>query len=260
MKADSHRRKAGDIAGKRAARLPGGDFASARRARILIVDDHPVVREGFANVLKRQPDFEHCGDAGTVAETFKAVETLHPDVVLLDLWLGGADGLELIKSLKSQFPDLRILVVSFSDETVYAARALRAGARGYVMKSQPSKELLAAIHTVLANELYMSPAIAQSLVSQSVGMPRGKQDEASEVLTDRELQVLRMLGAGQSTRKIAEALGLSFKTVETHRDNIKHKLHLRDAVELVHYATQWIRDQHPRLSPEDLPPTPALRN
>jgi DNA-binding NarL/FixJ family response regulator len=259
MKASS-RKKAGDVAGKRTTRLSGAHFDSSRQARILIVDDHPVVREGFANVLKRERDFLHCGDAGTVGETFKAVEMLRPDVVLLDLWLGGADGLELIKSLKCQFPEIRILVVSFSEETVYAARALRAGARGYVMKSQPSKELVAAVRTVLANELYMSPAIAQSIVSQSVGIPRGKQDDASEVLTDRELQILQMLGAGQSTRKIAEALGLSFKTVETHRDNIKHKLHLRDAVELVHYATQWIRDQQPRLSPDDLPPTPALRN
>lgn len=260
MKATSNRKNAGDIAGKRTTRLTGAEFDSARKARILIVDDHPVVREGFANMLKRECDFLHCGDAATVAETFKAVETVKPDVVLLDLWLGGADGLELIKSLKCQFPDLRILVVSFSDEMVYAARALRAGARGFLMKSQPSKELVAAIRAVLANELYMSPAIAQSLVSQSVGMPRRKQDDASQVLTDRELQILQMLGAGQSTRKIAEALGLSFKTVETHRDNIKHKLHLRDAVELIHYATQWIRDQQPRLSPDDLPPTPALRN
>ena len=259
MKATSHRNEARIIAGKR-TESSNASVGSARKARVLVVDDHPVVREGLANMLKRQRDFAHCGNAGTVAETFKAIETLHPDLVLLDLWLGGADGLELIKSLKSQFPNLRILVVSFSDETVYAARALRAGARGYVMKSQPPSEMLAAMRTVLANELYMSPTIAHSILSQSVGVPRGKQDNASEVLTDRELQVLQMLGAGQSTRKIAEALRLSFKTIETHRDNIKRKLGLQDAVELVHYATQWIRDQRPRLSPDDLPGVPALRN
>ena len=245
---------------KTTADLTGVLTELARRARILVVDDHPVVREGYVNLIKRQRDFVACGEAGTVLETFKAVETLHPDLVLLDLWLGGDDGLDLIKSLKSQFPTLRILVISFSDEAVYAERALRAGARGYVMKSQPSKEVLTAIRTVLANELYVSPTIAHSMLSKSVGHSRGKQDNASELLTDRELQVLQLLGSGQSTRKIAEALNLSFKTIEAHRDNIKRKLGLQDAVELVHYATEWIQDQRPRLSPNDLLPSPALRN
>lgn len=245
---------------KNATALTVTEAESARKTRVLVVDDHPVVREGFASLIKRQRDFLLCGEAGTVAETYKAVETLHPDLVLLDLWLGGGDGLDLIKSLKSQYPSLRILVISFSDETVYAARSLRAGARGYVMKSQPSKEVLTAIRTVLADELYVSSTIASLMLSKSVGLSHARQSSTSELLTDRELQILQLLGAGQSTRKIAEALNLSFKTVEAHRDNIKHKLNLQDAVELIRYATTWLQEQRPRLSPNDLLPSPALQN
>jgi len=260
MNARPHQREPGLGTAKTTADLTGAETEFARKTRILVVDDHPVVREGYVNLIKRQRDFVACGEAGSVAETFKAVETVYPDLVLLDLWLGGGDGLELIKSLKSQFPSLRILVISFSDEAVYAERALRAGARGYVMKSQPSKEVLTAIRTVLANELYVSATIAHSMLSKSVGLSRKNQDSAAELLTDRELQVLQLLGSGQSTRKIAAALNLSFKTIEAHRDNIKRKLGLQDAVELVHYATSWIKDQRPHLSPDDLLPTPALHN
>jgi DNA-binding NarL/FixJ family response regulator len=211
-------------------------------------------------VIRRQPDFVPCGEAGTVAEAYKAVETLQPDLVLLDLWLGGGDGLDLIKSLKSQFSSLRILVVSFSDETVYAERSLRAGALGYVMKSQPSSEVVAAIRAILAGQLYVSPTIANLMVGKAVGVNRGKQDKTAELLTDRELQVLQLLGAGQSTRKIADALSLSFKTVETHRDNIKHKLDLQDAPELIRYATVWVQEHRLHLSPRDLLPSPAQQN
>jgi len=230
------------------------------KTRILIVDDHPIVREGFCNLVKKQRDLLPCGDVGTPSETLDAVEKLHPDLVLLDLWLGGDDGLELIKSLKARFPTLRILVISFSDESIYAVRALRAGALGYVMKSQPSKEILNAIRRVLDNQLYVSPAVAGSMLSSSVGQSRAKQDDASELLTDRELQILQLLGTGQSTRKIAESLCVSFKTIEAHRDNIKHKLGLQDAAELVHYATTWNQEHHPRLSPDDLLPSPTLHN
>lgn len=245
------------VANEKAA---GPATGSNGKARVLIVDDHPIVRDGFSNLVKKQRDLTRCGEAGTVAETFTAVETLNPDLVLLDLWIGGGDGLDLIKSLKARFPQLRILVISFSDEAVYAARALRAGARGYVMKSQPSKEVLTAIRTVLSEELYVSPAVASSMLSSSVGQSRSKADKTSEVLTDRELQVLQLLGTGQSTRKIAELLSLSFKTIEAHRDNIKRKLNLQDAVELVHYATTWSQEQRPRLSPNDLLPSAELRN
>ena len=257
MKARSNRIEQGPAANEKA---PGLADDSHGKARVLIVDDHPIVRDGFSSLVKRQRDLVRCGDASTVAETFTAVETLHPDLVLLDLWIGGGDGLDLIKSLKARFPELRILVISFSDEAVYAARALRAGARGYVMKSQSSKEILTAIRTVLTDELYVSSAVANSMLSSSVGHSRSKADKTSEVLTDRELQILQLLGSGQSTRKIAELLSLSFKTIEAHRDNIKRKLGLQDAVELVHYATTWSQEQRPHLSPNDLLPSRELRN
>jgi DNA-binding NarL/FixJ family response regulator len=226
-----------------------------------VADDHPVVREGLASVIKKQSDFIYCGGASSVSETYEQVKALRPDLVLLDLWLGGGDGLELIKSLKSQFPLLRILVISFSDEAVYTERALRAGAMGYVTKTQPTSELLTAIRTVLVNEIYVSPTAARLLLHKSVGLKRENTKRGTELLTDRELQVLQLLGSGLSTRKIAEELGVSFKTVETHRENLKHKLQLGDAVELVSYATGWVQEQQrPRLSPDDLLPTQALQN
>ena len=230
-------------------------------SRILVVDDHPVVREGFATVIKRQRDLICCGGVGSVEETYEAVARLRPDLVLLDLWLGGADGLELIKSLKSQFPLLRILVISFCDEAIYAERALRAGARGFVSKEQPPKEILTAIRTVLANELYVSPTIAQVMLHKSAGFRRESRERGGGMMTDRELQILQLLGGGMSTREIGNELGVSFKTVETHRENLKHKLGLRNAVELVCYATEWVQEhRRPRLCPDDLLPTPVLQN
>jgi DNA-binding NarL/FixJ family response regulator len=207
------------------------------------VDDHPLLREALAAVINRQSDFVCCGEAGSAIETQKAVSVLQPDLVLLDLWLNGGDGLELIKALKSQFPSLHILVLSQFDEALYAERALRAGALGYVMKEQPSKEVLAAIRTVLGGEIYVSPRVAARVLHKAIETKRENRNGRVENLTDRELQVLQLLGAGMSTRKIADELTLSFKTVETHRENIKRKLGLGDAVELVRYAAEWVRGQ-----------------
>ena len=226
-----------------------------------MVDDHSVVREGLAGVINRQSDCICCGGVGSVKETFEAVEAKRPDLVLLDLWLGGGDGLDLIKSLKSHFPRLRILVLSFSDEATYAERALRAGARGYISKTQPTQELLAAIRAVLADEIYVSSNIARMILHKSAEPKRERRDRDTELMTDRELQVLQLLGGGLSTRRIADELGVSFKTVATHRENIKHKLRLRDAVELVRYATAWVQEQQrPHISPDDLLPTQVLQN
>jgi DNA-binding NarL/FixJ family response regulator len=174
-----------------------------------------------------------------------AVEAHKPDLVSLDLWLNSRDGLETIRTLKSRFPSLRILVLSQFDEMLYAERVLRAGASGYVTKEQGVKEVLTAIRTVLAGERYVSSKIAALVLHKMVDARQGSRNRAVENLTDRELQILGLRGAGLSTRKIAEGLHVSFKTVETHRENIKHKLGLSDAVELVRYAANWGRGLKP---------------
>ena len=220
------------------------------RIRILVVDDHPLVREALSAVINRHPEFVCCGEAASAAETLKAVAAHSPDLVLLDLWLDKGDGLELIKTLRLQHPALRILVLSQFEESVYAERALRAGARGYVMKEQASKEVVAAMQKVLAGELYVSPKMAAIALHKLVE-PKNRNGAGSiEGLTDRELQIFELLGAGMSTRRIADSLSLSFKTIETHRENIKHKLGLRDAAELTHSAANWRRGLRPSVTPE----------
>jgi DNA-binding NarL/FixJ family response regulator len=212
-------------------------------ARILVVDDHPMVREGLVRLISQQADLVCCGEAGTVRETMTAVDSHRPDLVILDLRLKGEDGLELIKSLKSQFPDLRILILSQYEAPLYAERALRAGALGYVVKEEAAAEVLNAVRTVLAGQVYLTRGMAALLLHKFVG-PAGKSSqEGVQQLTDRELHVLHLLGAGYSTREIATELKLSFKTVETHRENIKRKLGLQGAAALIHYATNWNRQQ-----------------
>jgi DNA-binding NarL/FixJ family response regulator len=221
----------------------GKETKSPNRARILVVDDHPMVRNGLIRMISQQSDLTCCGEAGTVAEAQSAVSREKPDLVILDLRLRGGDGLELIKSLKSQFPDLRILILSQFDEPLYIERALRAGAMGYVIKDQATEEVLNGIRTVLAGDLYLTRSMAALLLHRFVGKAPKFPQSPVDPLTDRELHVLQLLGAGLSTRQIASELNLSFKTVETHRENIKRKLGLRGAAALIHFATEWARGQ-----------------
>lgn len=215
----------------------------ARKARILVVDDHPMMRSGLIRLLDQQPDLVCCGEAGSVSEGHQAVGRLKPDLVILDLLLKGGDGLDLAKSLRAQFPAVRILILSQYEAPLYIERALRAGAMGYVVKDQAAEELLTAIRTVLGGEVYLTRAMASRLLHTFVGATTNAARSGISQLTDRELHVLQLLGAGMSTREIAQELKLSFKTVETHRENIKRKLNLRGAAELVHYANDWAREQ-----------------
>src|SRR6266481_909859 len=215
---------------------------SIPRARVLVVDDHPVVRDGLIRLIDKQGDLVCCGEAGTVMEAQIAVAKHKPDLVILDLRLKGRDGLELIKSLKSQFADLRILILSQYDAPLYIERALRAGALGYVIKDQAAEEVLTAIRTVLSGQVYLTRGMAALLLHKFVGAPPKALNSGVEPLTDRELHVMQLLGTGMSTREIAEELKLSFKTIETHRENIKRKLGLRGAAALMHYATEWARE------------------
>jgi DNA-binding NarL/FixJ family response regulator len=212
------------------------------KRRLFLVEDHPVTREGFAQLINYQSDLQVCGQAGSAAKAIVGIETLAPDAVIVDLSLAESNGLELIKHFKARYPSLGILVLSTHDESLYAERALRAGARGYVMKQAPTSEVMKAIRQVLAGELYLSDAIRTKLVHKQLhhGHQRGSDVER---LSDRELEVFEMIGHGHTTRQISSKLHLSVSTVETHRAHIKEKLRLTNAVELVRRAVEWVGDQ-----------------
>ena len=213
------------------------------KASILVVDDHPIVRQGLADLLDSQDDFFCCASVGNIVAAQEAVAAHKPDLVLLDLRLGQVDGLESIKVLKSRFENLRIVIISQFDETVYAERALRAGAMGYVMKDQATGEVLGAIRTTLAGQVYLSRAMTSRMLQTNFTGKSIPRAASVEKLTDRELHVLQLLGIGMSTRKIAEQMHLSIKTVETYREHLKKKLGLANSTELVHYATHWVENR-----------------
>jgi DNA-binding NarL/FixJ family response regulator len=218
---------------------PTSPSQEAARARILIADDHPLVRDGLALLISGQQDLSCCGQAGTVAETQIQVARLQPDLIILDLRLKGGDGMELIKILRAEHPAVRIMILSQHTGALYVERALRAGAVGYVSKEHAAEELLKAIHAVLAGEIYLERGMAALLLQRFVGTPAQAAPGGIEQLTDREMHVFHLLGAGRSTREIAADLNRSFKTVESHRENIKRKLQLRGAAELVNRAIEW---------------------
>jgi DNA-binding NarL/FixJ family response regulator len=214
----------------------------AKKSRVLVADDHPLFREGLVQLISRERDLSCCGEADTVASTETAVAKLKPDLLVLDLRLKNGDGLQLIKTLTNRFPKLFILVVSQHPETFYAERALRAGARGYVMKEEATEEVRFAIRTILKGELFVSRKM--SVLALHKLLDRSSEPDGNHVerLTDRELQVFQMIGAGKGTADIAAELHVSPKTVETHRENIKHKLGLRNATDLLCHAVHWVHD------------------
>jgi len=212
-----------------------------RPSRVILVDDHPLLRQGIARVLAQESDLEVVGEAATLEGATELAGEVEPDLVLLDLALGDADALEAIPRLKRLSSGGRVLVLSMFDETVYAERCLRAGASGYVMKEEASTTLVDAIRSVLAGEVAVSDEIRRRLVRRMAGKPRD--GAPTEDLTDRELQVFRLVGGGRSTREIAEGLHISHKTVESHRTNIMEKLGLEKANQLVHRATLWVQQE-----------------
>ena len=213
---------------------------SSEKSSILIVDDHPLFCEGLGRMIDRHPSLRVCGQAPDAASAMKAVAELKPDLVLVDISLEGTNGIDLIKSLKAKYADLPVLVVSMHDESLYAERALRAGAQGYVMKNQPIQIVRAAIFKVLGGEIFLSEKMSNSVLAKLL---LGKKDEpvsSVEQLSDRELQVFQMLGEGKSSRQIAEALGLTIPTIHSFRNRIKEKLRFHSATELVMHANQWV--------------------
>jgi DNA-binding NarL/FixJ family response regulator len=214
-----------------------------KKRRVLIIDDHAVLREGLTLVINLQPDLLVCGEAGNVTEGLQAVATAQPDIALIDLSLMGGSGLELVKDLKAQHPGLPTLVLSLHDEALYAERALRAGARGYIMKRAPIPSLLGAMRKVLDGEIYLSETMGSTVVRQAVGDRESTTSgDPLEQLSDRELEVFQLLGEGHGTREIAEQLGLSMKTVSCYRQNIQTKLHLKDAAALMQRAVHYAAD------------------
>ena len=209
-------------------------------ADVLIVDDHPVVRRGLKQLLAQETDLAVCGEAANARETFKQVDKQRPDVIVLDISLGEDNGIPLIRDIHTRFGRIPILVLSIHDETLYAERAIQAGASGYLMKEVPIKTVTEAIRRVLRGEIHLSEKMSTRLVHRMMNRHADIGDSPLDCLSNRELEVFELIGHGRGTRQIAERLCVSIKTVETHRSNIKRKLDLHNAIELLQYATHWV--------------------
>ncbi len=213
------------------------------RYRVLLVDDHPIVRGGLAQLIQLEGNLTVCGEAADAAQALDAVMTLHPDLAVIDLSLQKSSGLDLIKELQVQAPDLPLLVLSMHDETLFAERVLRAGARGYIMKHEAREKVIAAIQKVLRGELYFSEHMTTALLQTLAKGTANAEDTPLARLTDRELEVFHFISQGYSMRQIAEALNRSVKTVEAHRKHIIEKLSLDSAAQLTRYALRWAQLQ-----------------
>jgi DNA-binding NarL/FixJ family response regulator len=219
--------------------VSSSERSSSPPARVLIVDDHPIVRHGLGQLITDVPDLYVCGSAASPTEALQAITESKPDLVLLDLSLGEDSGLELLKQIRTQHANLPVLVLSMHDEAYYADRVLRAGAMGYVMKQESADHVIAAIHQVLSGKVYLSETMSSSMLTRMVGGKSTDGGSPVDSLTDRELQVLNLIGRGLGTRQIAEQLHLSVKTVENYREHLTAKLKLQTSSELVRYAVRW---------------------
>lgn len=208
--------------------------------KILIVDDHPVLRRGLTSLISAEPDLTVCGEAGSRSEATELIRQTTPDLMTVDIVLQDGDGLELVKETRRLYPKLPMLVLSMHDEAVYAERSLRAGAFGYVTKQQLDDTVLIAIRRILAGETYMSDELKARLAQKFINGQSLLAGSAVSMLSDRQLQVFRLIGQGRSTRQIAQELHLSVKTIESHREYIKRKLELATSAELARRATQWV--------------------
>jgi len=213
------------------------------KKRILIVDDHPMMRQGLAQLIDNEPDLAVCCQADTAGQALDLVTANKPDLVLLDISLPDKNGLELIKDIHVLCPDVFILVVSMHDEALYAERVLRAGGRGYIMKQEGGRKLMEAIRQVLNGQIYVSEKMSAKILEIFSGGRSKAGGSPIERLTDREFEVFQLVGDGKGTREIAAHLRLSVKTVEVHRANIKEKLELKTAMDLVRYAVRWAEAQ-----------------
>jgi len=215
------------------------------RSRLLIVDDHPLFREGLRRIIEREADLMVCGEAANVAEALRAIPMLKPDVVVVDISLDGSSGIDLIKAIKSHDTELPVLVLSMHDESLYAERALRSGAMGYVMKHEPGRTVKDAIRKLLAGGMYLSEKMSSAVISKFLRGDDSRPASPVQMLSDRELEVFRLLGQGKGIRQIAQDLDVTIATVNSFRNRIKEKLQLKSATEVMLQAIQWSREEAP---------------
>ena len=216
-------------------------MTGATKKRILVVDDHSIVRHGIATLLNSEPDLEVCGEAGSFEQALELLAQTAPDVMLVDITLKDRNGLDLIREIRAAGHTLKVLVLSIHDESVYAERALQAGAQGYVMKEKGDDDIVRAIREVAAGKTYVSPEISEQILRQKIGgMPSDTDAGGIGSLTDRELEIFECIGRGLDTRAIAEKYALSARTVEVHRAHIKKKLGCQSAAEVVREAVRWV--------------------
>ncbi len=212
--------------------------APSTKKSVLVVDDHPLLRQGLAMLINQQQDMQVCGEAEEAHMAMQSIAQKRPDIMILDISLKGPDGLELLKSIRASDPDLPVLVLSMHDEAIYAERALRAKANGYIMKQEATEKVLVALRRILNGDVYLSENMSKKMLQQYIDGGPTLQSRIA-ILSDRELEVFRRIGEGRATREIAEELHLSIKTVETYQAHIKEKLSLRSGRELVQHAIQW---------------------
>lgn len=209
------------------------------KTRVLIVEDHPIVSEGLKQLIDSEPDLVVCGQSARGEGVLNLVKAQKPGIAVVDISLKDMNGIDLIKEISAKHPELPILVLSMYDESLYAERVIRAGARGYIMKEEAAENVIGALRKVLGGETFLGERTKARLLNRLVKTPVDPRTSPIDRLSDRELEVFRLLGQGFSTRRIAERFNRSIKTIEIYRANIKHKLDLRDATELIHYAVRW---------------------
>jgi len=213
------------------------------KTQVLIVDDHPIIRDGLATIVNHERDMNVCGQADDAYQALKAVTELKPDIVVTDISLKNSDGIDLTKSIKIRYPRLPVIIFSVHDESLYAERALLAGAKAYLMKDAISENIIKAIRTVLSGEIFVSETISKKFLHKIAGDKAGTAKTPVENLSDREFEIFRLIGEGLKASKIAKRLHLSIKTIETYRSRIKEKLNLADAAELLRYSIKWAKSQ-----------------
>ncbi len=206
--------------------------------KIIIIEDHPIVRKGFIMLINQEEDMMIVGEAEDPENAIRLIKKIEADIALVDLSLNSGNGIELIKEIKNIKPDLPVLVVSLHDENIYAERVLKAGARGYVMKSEATENILSAIRMVSNGEIFLSAAMKSRLINKMAGV-KLQVSMPMDILSDRELEVFQLIGEGKTTKEIADTLNLSIKTIETYKSHIKNKLDIRDSTELIQFAVEW---------------------